>query len=331
MYTQLNQYHVVMEVAPEYWQRPETLKDLYLQSPNGEMVPLSVFSEYKQSTTSLAVNHYGQTPDVTISFNLPPRVSLGDAVNAIEDVANKIRLPAGIRSTFLGSAQAFKDSLANEPFLVLAALIAVYIVLGILYESYIHPITILSTLPSAGVGAFLALLIFHTDLDIISLIGVILLIGLVKKNGILMVDFAIDAERNEGKTPAEAIYQACLLRFRPIMMTTMAAMLGALPLALGMGMGFRAKASAGDINHRRAYPEPASNSLYDAGDISVDGPFQNKNFRGERLKDEKKTFNPYGYFSHQGGIFFPLPCGFCGRMRDGAELCKASGSGAEKL
>ena len=236
-YTLLNQYHVVMEVAPPYWQRPDTLKDIYIRPPSGALVPLSAFTHYASSSTALSVNHLSQFPSVTLSFNLPIGVPLGDAVKAIEDAARKIRLPASIRGNFLGTAQAFQSSLANEPWLILAALLAVYIVLGILYESYIHPITILSTLPSAGVGAVLALRIFHTDLSIIALIGIILLIGIVKKNGIMMVDFALEAERKEGKSPVDAIFQACLLRFRPIMMTTMAALLGALPLVFGTGAG----------------------------------------------------------------------------------------------
>jgi multidrug efflux pump len=236
-YTTLNQYHVIEEVAPRYWQRPDTLRDIYIRPASGAMVPLSAFTHYESSSTALSVNHISQFPSVTLSFNLPIGVPLGDAVNAIEGAARKIRLPASIRSSFLGTAQAFQSSLANEPILILTALLAVYIVLGVLYESYIHPITILSTLPSAGVGAVLALLIFHTDLSIIALIGIILLIGLVKKNGIMMVDFALEAERKEGKSPIDAISQACLLRFRPIMMTTMAALLGALPLAFGTGAG----------------------------------------------------------------------------------------------
>jgi multidrug efflux pump len=236
-YTLLNQYHVVMEVAPRFWQRPETLREIYVHTPNGAEVPLSAFTRYEPTATSLSVNHLGQFPAVTISFNLPPGAALGDAVQAVDTTARRMGLPAGIRGRFLGTAEAFEASLANEPLLILAALVTVYIVLGVLYESYIHPITILSTLPSAGVGALLALLICRTDLSIIAVIGIILLIGLVKKNGILMVDFALEVERKEGKSPTEAIYQACLLRFRPIMMTTMAAMLGALPLAVGKGIG----------------------------------------------------------------------------------------------
>ncbi len=236
-YTLLNQYHLIMEVAPEYWQQPETLKDIYVRGANGAMVPLSAFSRFERNATSLAVNHQSQFPSVTISFNLLPGKPLGEAVQAVETATHQMGMPTSIRGSFSGTAQAFQASLANQPLLILAALVTVYIVLGILYESYIHPITILSTLPSAGVGALLALLIFRTDLSVIAFIGIILLIGIVKKNGIMMVDFAIESERKEGKSPEEAIYQACLLRFRPIMMTTMAALLGALPLALGRGVG----------------------------------------------------------------------------------------------
>jgi len=236
-YTLLNQYHVVMEVEPSFWQRPETLRDIYLSAPAGAVVPLSGFARFERTATSLAVNHQGQFPSVTLSFNLAPGVSLGEAVTAVESATAQMGLPTSIRSSFSGTAQAFEASLASEPLLILAALVAVYIVLGVLYESYIHPITILSTLPSAGVGAVLALLIFHTELSIIAVIGIILLIGIVKKNGIMMVDFALEAERAGGMSPVDAIYQASLLRFRPIMMTTMAALLGALPLALGSGVG----------------------------------------------------------------------------------------------
>ncbi len=236
-YTLLNQYHVVMEVAPPYWQRPDTLKQIFVPSANGELVPLSAFSRFEPKATALAVNHQSQFPSVTLSFNLAPGTALGDAVTAIESATRQMGLPGTIRGSFAGTAQAFRASLANEPLLILAALVCVYIVLGVLYESYIHPITILSTLPSAGVGALLALLLLRTDLGIIALIGMVLLIGIVKKNGIMMVDFALEAERKEGKGPEEAIREACLLRFRPIMMTTMAALLGALPLAVGHGIG----------------------------------------------------------------------------------------------
>jgi multidrug efflux pump len=237
MYTQLNQYHVIMEVEPRFWQRPDTLHHIYVSSSSGTLVPLSAFARYDMTQTALAISHQGQFPAVTLSFNLVPGLALGDAVKLIEAATRKMGLPSNIRGSFQGTAQVFQASLANQPLLIIAALVAVYIVLGVLYESYIHPLTILSTLPSAGVGAFVALLISGTELTIIALIGLILLIGIVKKNGIMMVDFALDAERKEGKSPEEAIYQACLLRFRPIMMTTMAALLGALPLAVGFGVG----------------------------------------------------------------------------------------------
>jgi multidrug efflux pump len=236
-YTLLNQYHVVMEVAPRFWQRPDTLRDIYVPSSSGALVPLSAFTRYEPAATSLAVNHQGQFPAVTISFNLASGVALGNAVKAVENATRQMRIPGSIRGSFAGTAQAFQASLANEALLILAALISVYIVLGVLYESYIHPITILSTLPSAGVGALLALMLLRTELSIIALVGIVLLIGIVKKNGIMMVDFALEAERGEGKSSEDAIYQACLLRFRPIMMTTMAAILGALPLAVGTGIG----------------------------------------------------------------------------------------------
>ncbi len=237
IFTQLNQYRVILEVAPRFQQDPESLKFLYVKSPTGAQVPLSAFVSVTPGTAPLAINHQGQFPAVTLSFNLAPGVALGHAVDAIRGVERQIGLPPSIRASFQGTAQVFQASLANEPLLILAAIITVYIVLGVLYESYIHPITILSTLPSAGVGAILALLLCRAHLDVIALIGIILLIGIVKKNAIMMIDFALDAEREQGKTPAEAIYQACLLRFRPIMMTTMAALLGGLPLALGTGTG----------------------------------------------------------------------------------------------
>ncbi|PYU91666.1 MAG: acriflavine resistance protein B [Acidobacteria bacterium] len=237
IFTQLNQYHVVLEVAPRYQQNPDALKDIYVRPPTGPPAPLSAFTHFEPATTALAVNHQGQFPAVTLSFNLAPGVSLGDAVQAIQGAERDMGLPASIHAEFQGTAQAFQNSLSNEPLLILAALVTVYIVLGVLYESYIHPVTILSTLPSAGVGAILALLICHTEFSVIALIGIILLIGIVKKNAIMMIDFALEAERKEGKPPEEAIYQACLLRFRPIMMTTMAALLGGLPLALGTGTG----------------------------------------------------------------------------------------------
>jgi multidrug efflux pump subunit AcrB len=237
MYRPLNQYHVVMEVAPQFQQTPEALQNIYLRSSSGAPVPLAAFTHYEPSNTPLAVNHQGQMPSVTISFNLAPGISLGEATPAIEAAERNIGFPPSIQAGFQGTAAAFKDSLSSEPILILTALITVYIVLGMLYESYIHPITILSTLPSAGVGALLALRLTHNELNVIGTIGIILLIGLVKKNAIMMIDVALDVERTQGKEPAEAIYDACILRFRPIMMTTMAALLGGLPLALGRGTG----------------------------------------------------------------------------------------------
>jgi multidrug efflux pump len=296
IYVARNQYHVIMEVAPRYWQNPETLKDVYVSTSGGSvggsqatnavagtvvatgtssalsaanaqaarnlatnsigatgkgvastgsavstssetMIPLSAVAHFTQGATPLAVNHQGLLVANTISFNLAPNVSLSDAVATIDATMNRLGVPASIKGTFQGTAKAYQDSLSNQPFLVLAALVTIYIVLGVLYESYVHPLTILSTLPSAGVGALLALMAFHTDFSIMALIGVILLIGIVKKNAIMMIDFALDAERNHGMSPLDAIREACLLRFRPIMMTTMAAMLGALPLAIGMGDG----------------------------------------------------------------------------------------------
>src|ERR1700675_863830 len=261
IFTQLNQYHVVMEVDPQFQQNTDSLKNIYVAStsslqafsgstanitnnaqtsvsatPNTQ-VPLSAFTRFEPGATALALNHQGQFPVVTISFNLAPGAALGDAVNAINTAKAELNMPASIQATFQGTAAAFLNSLANEPILILAALVTVYIVLGVLYESYIHPVTILSTLPSAGVGAILALLLFHMEFSVIALIGIILLIGIVKKNAIMMIDFALEAERKEGKVPLDAIYEACLLRFRPIMMTTMAALLGALPLAIGSGVG----------------------------------------------------------------------------------------------
>jgi multidrug efflux pump len=237
MYTPLNQYHVVMSVAPQYWQHPETLQEIYVRSPQGMQVPLSAVARYETTATALSVNHQGQFPSITFSFNLAPDVALGNAVGAIRAAMDQINLPGGIRGSLQGAARAFQDSLANQPWLILAALVTVYIVLGILYESYMHPLTILSTIPSAGVGALLALLYFKIELSVIALIGIILLIGIVKKNAIMMIDFALDAERTLGMDSAQAIFTACLKRFRPIMMTTMAALLGALPLAIGTGAG----------------------------------------------------------------------------------------------
>ncbi len=237
IYKGLNQYHVVLEVAPQMQQSPDALKTIYVPSHSGKLVPLSAFAHYESSNTPLSVNHQGLFPSITLSFNLAPGASLGPAVQHILQAQLELGVPSTVHATFQGTAQAFQDSLANQPVLIITALLAVYIVLGILYESFIHPITILSTLPSAGIGALLAVRFAKSDLNIIALIGIILLIGIVKKNAILMIDFAVQAERLEGKPTVEAIYQACLLRFRPIMMTTMAALLGALPLALGTGVG----------------------------------------------------------------------------------------------
>jgi multidrug efflux pump len=237
MYTGVNQYHVVLEVAPKYWQSPVDLSDVYIRAAQGKIVPLSAIAHYEPSTAPLAVNHQSQYPSVTISFNLAPGVSLGGASKAILDMEQKMGMPNTIHGMFSGTLQAFQASLSTQPVLIVTALLAVYIVLGILYESYLHPLTIISTLPSAGVGALLALRIFHKDLSIIAIIGVILLIGIVKKNAILMIDFALAAERVDGKSPRDAIFQACILRFRPILMTTMAALFGAMPLAFGRGTG----------------------------------------------------------------------------------------------
>ena len=237
MYTAINQYHVVLEVEPQFWQSPVSLNDVYIRASQGKVVPLSAIAHYEPATAPLAVNHQGQYPSVTISFNLAPGISLSQAVAAITGMEQKIGLPSTVTGMFSGTLQAFKATVATLPFLLVTALAAVYIVLGILYESYVHPITILSTLPSAGVGAVLALMIFHKDLSLTAIIGVFLLIGIVKKNAIMMIDFALAAERNEGKSPRDAIFQACILRFRPILMTTMAALFGALPLAFGTGPG----------------------------------------------------------------------------------------------
>jgi multidrug efflux pump len=237
IFTQLNQYHVVMEVGPNFQTDPTTLNNLYVKSAGGTQVPLSMLAHWQQGTSQLSIGHQGQFPSTVVSFNLAPGKALGDAVNAVNRVEQRIQMPNSINASFEGTAAAFQTSLSNEPLLILAALVTVYIVLGVLYESYIHPITIISTLPSAGVGALLALLITRTEFSVIALIGIILLIGIVQKNAIMMIDFALDAERNQGKPAEEAIFQACLLRFRPILMTTMAALLGGLPLALGGGVG----------------------------------------------------------------------------------------------
>ena len=237
MYTQLNQYHVVLEVSPKFQRKPEDLDRIYVKSNTGGQVPLSAFTHYQETSEPLSINHQGQFPVTTISFNLAPQASLGDAVNEINKIKTDLGLPASVQAGFQGTAQAFQASLAGEIWLILAAVVTVYIVLGVLYESFIHPITILSTLPSAAVGAFVALLLTKNDFSVIALIGIILLLGIVKKNAIMMIDFALDAERNGGKSPVDAIYQACLLRLRPILMTTMAALLAGVPLAMGSGTG----------------------------------------------------------------------------------------------
>jgi multidrug efflux pump len=237
IFTQLNQYRVILEVRPQDQQDPTALQRIYLKAQTGDAVPLSAFARFEPGNSPLTINHQGQFPSATVSFNLAPGASLGEAVDAIGRAEAQIGLPQGVRADFSGTAQAFQQSLASEPVLIVAALITVYIVLGVLYESYIHPVTILSTLPSAGVGALLALILCRTDFSVIALIGIILLIGIVKKNAIMMIDFALEAERDQGLSPREAIHQACRLRFRPIMMTTMAALLGGIPLALGTGTG----------------------------------------------------------------------------------------------
>ena len=244
IYTQLNQYYVVLEVAPQYWQSPEGLKDLYLQS-SGRNVPLLTMAKGQSNTTPLAINHTGLFPSVTLSFNLAANVSLSDATLSIQQMQKRLGAPSTLQGFFAGTLLAYQQSLGTEPILIVTALLAVYIVLGILYESLIHPITIITTLPSASVGAMLALMMFKQDLNIISIIGIVLLIGIVKKNAIMMIDFALQAEREEGKTPIDAIFEACMLRFRPILMTTMAALLGALPLALGTGTGYELRRPLG--------------------------------------------------------------------------------------
>jgi multidrug efflux pump len=237
IFTESNQYRVVLEVDPDLQRGLEALKDIYVPAANGEQVPLAVLARVEERTGPLILSHLGQFPAATVSFNLAPGASLGDAVRAIEATQREIGLPRGLQTSFQGTALAFRGSMANEIYLLLAAILTVYIVLGVLYESYIHPITILSTLPSAGVGALLALMVSGHDLGVVAVIGIVLLIGIVKKNAIMMIDFALDAERREGKTPREAIYQASLLRLRPILMTTFSALLSALPLMLSTGMG----------------------------------------------------------------------------------------------
>jgi multidrug efflux pump len=245
IYTQLNQYYVVLEVAPQYWQSPEGLKDIYLLTSSGRNIPLLAVAKGHANTTPLAINHTGLFPSVTVSFNLASNVSLSDATASISQMQKRLGAPSTLQGFFAGTLLAYQQSLGTEPILILTALLAVYIVLGILYESLVHPLTIISSLPSASVGAMLALLLFKMDLNIVSIIGIVLLIGIVKKNAIMMIDFALQAEREEGKSPADAIFEACMLRFRPILMTTMAALLGALPLALGTGMGYELRRPLG--------------------------------------------------------------------------------------
>jgi len=236
---------VVLEVAPQYWQSPEGLKDIYLLSSSGKNIPLFAVAKAQANTTPLAVNHTGLFPSVTVSFNLAPNMSLSDATASIDQLQKQFGAPSTLQGFYAGTLQAYQQSLGTEPVLILTALLAVYIVLGILYESLVHPLTIISSLPSASVGAMLALMLFRVDLNIISIIGIVLLIGIVKKNAIMMIDFALEAERREGKRPFDAITEACLLRFRPILMTTMAALLGALPLALGTGTGYELRRPLG--------------------------------------------------------------------------------------
>jgi multidrug efflux pump subunit AcrB len=237
MYTSTSQYKLILEVQPKFQRDPSALSEIFISGPNGAQIPMSTFAHFTSKAEALSVNHQGQFPAVTLSFNLTAGVAIGQAVDAIQRMQEELRLPGTIDGAFQGTAQAFQASLSSTPLLVAAAILVVYIVLGILYESYIHPITILSALPSAGVGALLALMLLHYDLSVIAMIGVVLLVGIVKKNAIMMIDFALQAERGEGKSPQEAIHEACLLRFRPIMMTTFAALFGALPIAFGGGAG----------------------------------------------------------------------------------------------
>jgi multidrug efflux pump len=237
IYTQLNQYYVVLEIAPQYLQTPAGFNSIYFHTSSSGTIPLAAFTKDVAGTTPLTVNHTGLFPSVTISFNLAPGLSLSDATREIEQLKQRLGTPNTVRGFFAGTLQAYQQSLSTEPYLIATALLSVYIVLGILYESLVHPLTIISTLPSASVGAMLALMVFHIDLNVISIIGIILLIGIVKKNAIMMIDFALQAERLEGKSTGDAIFEACMLRFRPILMTTMAALFGALPLAFGTGTG----------------------------------------------------------------------------------------------
>ena len=275
IYTPLNQYYVVLEAAPSYWQTPDGLKALYFNSVGSStgvasanaMAPLATVSTTQTGTTPLQVNHTGVFPSVTVSFNLAPNVSLSAATAGIQRTERQIGMPTSITGFFAGTLQAYQQSLSSEPILIVTALLAVYIVLGILYESLIHPLTIISTLPSASVGAMLALMLFHNDLNVMSIIGIVLLIGIVKKNGIMMIDFALAAEREQGKSTRDSIFEACMLRFRPIMMTTLAAMFGACPGARHRH-GFGAAPSAGDHHRRRPAAQSAPHPVHHAGGLS---------------------------------------------------------------
>jgi multidrug efflux pump subunit AcrB len=237
IYKRYNQHHVILELDPKFLRDPSSLQKIYVKSSTGQQIPLASVAKFKPANANLSVNHQGQFPAVTISFNLAPGVSLGQATEIIQKAAEELKMPARVQGSFQGTAQVFKASLVNLPLLIAAALVAVYVVLGMLYESLIHPLTILSTLPSAGVGALLALMLCGYDLSLVSFIGIILLMGIVKKNAIMMIDFALETERSEGLSPEQAIYKACIIRFRPIMMTTLAALFGAMPLAVGFGTG----------------------------------------------------------------------------------------------
>ena len=274
IFTQLNQYRVILEVLPKYQQNPAALSKIYVKSSTGQLVPLSAFATMTSTTAPLVIMHQGQFPSSTISFNLREGFFLSDAVSAVHRAQRDIGLPETVQTvTFSGSAAEFQSSLRSEPWLILAAIVVVYIVLGVLYESYIHPITILSSLPSAGVGALLALNLCRIDFSMVALIGIVLLIGIVQKNAIMMIDFALDAERNQQLPPEKSIYQACLLRFRPIMMTTMAALLGAVPLAIESGTGSELRRPLGiTMPSRRPAPLPIDHPLHHSGGLSLYGP-----------------------------------------------------------
>ena len=289
MYTQLNQYRVVLETKPGLGGQPAALDNMYVRSLSGAPIPLSALAHWTPSRTSLSISHQGQFPAVTLSFNLAPEKSLSQALDAIHKVEAQIGLPAGVVASPQGTAKAFVDSLANQPILILAALLAVYIVLGVLYESLIHPVTILSTLPSAGVGALLALMLMHTEFSIIALIGVILLIGIVKKNAIMMIDFALEAEREQGLSTRDAIFHACLLRFRPIMMTTMAALLGGLPLALGHGTGSEMRRPLGIAIVGRPAAVADADPVHHAGGVPDAGSIFAQAAGGERIGRGTRT------------------------------------------